>query len=480
MQKSNAAAGLESRLEDAEKQIAYFKRLAEEAGDMRLRETEELSRVIAERKEVEKALWRRDAILEAVSFAAERFLGKSALSEVIPQVLERLARPIDVSRVYVFENHLDAAGDLCASQRYEWVQTGVAPQLRNPDLQNFSYRANGFGRWVETLTRGENLCGNIVDFPETEQAVLSPQGIEALLVVPIFVDADWWGFIGFDDCSKSRSWSGGEVDALRAAARTLGSAIEQMRDREILEAANRAKSEFLANMSHELRTPLNHIIGFLQLVIDGNFGVLNELQREYLDDALGSGMHLLSLINEVLDLSKVEAGRMELSITEVQFRELLEKCVAFIKEKTLQEGLTVTVCFDDVPDSALLDERRFKQIMYNLLSNAVKFSAGKGSIRVKARRVPWNDPESLSMNPNPSRSYVKVTVEDEGIGLNRKDLERIFNPFEQVEHSSSRRFHGTGLGLCLTKSFVDIHGGKIWAESEGIDKGAAFHFIIPV
>ena len=236
---------------------------------------------------------------------------------------------------------------------------------------------------------------------------------------------------------------------------------------EVAEIANRAKSEFLANMSHELRTPLNHVIGFTELLLDAHFGELNELQEEYLGDVHHSSKHLLSLINDILDLSKVESGKLELNPTEFDLKTLIENSLVMIEEKVRKNSINVSVEIDELPDSIRADERSIKQIMYNLLSNAVKFTPAGGSISVTAHRV---------FNP---ASGVQISVADTGIGMEPGDLKRIFKPFEQVETSTSRKYQGTGLGLSLSKNLVELHNGEIWAQSGGKEKGSMIHFVIP-
>jgi PAS domain S-box-containing protein len=273
---------------------------------------------------------------------------------------------------------------------------------------------------------------------------------------------------------------------------------ELMQAKQAAEASNRSKSDFLANMSHELRTPLNHILGFTELVVDKNFGDLNETQEEYLNDVLGSSRHLLSLINDILDLSKVEAGKFVLEPTEVDTESLLANSLIMFKEKTLKHGIQLSSNGGHVPDTIIADERKLKQILYNLLSNAVKFTPDGGEIRLSARLVDcvvrsglrWGDAEDLQIvevgdEPgHPSGSETKrcvhFSVSDSGIGIKEVDRERIFGAFEQADGSSSRKYQGTGLGLSLTRKFVELHGGRIWVESGGEGKGSTFHFIIPI
>jgi len=258
--------------------------------------------------------------------------------------------------------------------------------------------------------------------------------------------------------------------------------------------SDRMKSEFLANMSHELRTPLNHIIGFTELVVDKNFGDLNETQEDYLTDALHGSKHLLSLINDILDLSKVEAGKLELELSDVNLKMILENSLVMIKEKAMKHGIKLLTNMDGIPETIRADERKFKQIMYNLMSNAVKFTPDGGEIRLTADLADGSsllvdskgkigsegDLTAMSHELRASRKFVRISVTDTGIGLKHEDQERIFNVFEQIETSASRKYQGTGLGLSLTKHLIELHGGRIWVESEGEEKGSTFIFTIPL
>ena len=255
----------------------------------------------------------------------------------------------------------------------------------------------------------------------------------------------------------------------------------------IADRSNQAKSQFLANMSHELRTPLNHIIGFTELIVDKHFGELNPTQEEYLNDVIQSSHHLLSLINDILDLSKIEARKMELQMSDIRLKQMLETSLTMIKEKALKHRIRLTLAINGIPDIIRADERRLKQIIYNLLSNAIKFTPDDGHISVKADLVsPHKKPPHYhsailrDFGQEVTQKYVLISISDTGIGILPQDLERIFLPFEQVESSSDRRFQGTGLGLPLTRELIEHHGGKICAESEGEGKGATFSFILPI
>jgi signal transduction histidine kinase len=262
--------------------------------------------------------------------------------------------------------------------------------------------------------------------------------------------------------------------------------------KKIAEMASAAKSQFLANMSHELRTPLNHVIGFSELLVDEEFGTLNKDQKEYLNDILESGHHLLSLINDILDLSKVEAGKMELELSEIDLKDLLERSLMMVKEKAIKHGIKLATVIEKIPETIEADERKLKQIIVNLLSNAVKFTFDRGSVTLSARHLSsenghWlTDDGEVVVFPKISdnvhlekKDLIEISVQDNGIGIREENLERIFEPFEQVDDSASRRYEGTGLGLSLCRKLVDLHGGWIWASSEGEKKGSRFTFIIP-
>jgi two-component system, NtrC family, sensor kinase len=230
-----------------------------------------------------------------------------------------------------------------------------------------------------------------------------------------------------------------------------------------IEAANRHKSEFLANMSHELRTPLNAIIGFSEVLQEKLFGELNEKQAEYTDDILSSGRHLLSLINEILDLSKVEAGRMELELATFDLPLAVDNARTFVRERATKHGIKVDVAIDERLGDYVGDERKIKQILLNLLSNAVKFTPEGGRIGINARKVD---------------GAVEISVRDTGIGISAEDQAKIFEEFRQVGSNYAHKTEGTGLGLTLAKKFVELHGGRIWVDSE-VGKGSTFSFTLP-
>ncbi len=268
-----------------------------------------------------------------------------------------------------------------------------------------------------------------------------------------------------------RPFSDREVELVRTFVDQAAIAIENVRlFNEIqeksrqLEVASRHKSEFLATMSHELRTPLNAIIGFSEALIEQMFGPVNPKQAEYLNDVLSSGKHLLTLINDILDLAKIEAGRMELDVDRFSLVEALQNGITMVRERASRHGIAVAL--DVAPDIDLIeaDPRKVKQVLFNLLSNAVKFTADGGRVEVAARRA---------------NGDVVVTVRDTGIGIAPEDQERIFEEFQQARRASERSREGTGLGLALAKRFVELHGGRIWVDS-AVGRGSTFTFTLPL
>ena len=232
---------------------------------------------------------------------------------------------------------------------------------------------------------------------------------------------------------------------------------------QVLEAANRHKSEFLANMSHELRTPLNAIIGFSEVLRDELLGKLNTKQSEYVRIIYSSGHHLLSLINDILDLSKVEAGRMELFSNRFEVGPAIENVMTLVKERALRNEITLELHIDDDLSECVADERKFKQVLINLVSNAIKFTPKGGKVSIDATRT---------------AEALQVSVTDTGIGIAADDQQAIFEEFRQVGRDSTKTREGTGLGLSLAKKFVELHGGTIGVMSE-LNRGSTFTFALP-
>jgi two-component system CheB/CheR fusion protein len=242
---------------------------------------------------------------------------------------------------------------------------------------------------------------------------------------------------------------------------------EVLTAKDVAEVANRVKSDFLANMSHELRTPLNSIIGFSEVLEDELLGELNPSQREDVQYILKAGRHLLSLINDILDLAKVESGKMQFEVERISLKEMLGAILAMHREKASRRGVSIDLQMETVADMTLeADERKLKQILFNLLSNAVKFTPDGGSVRIMAMMLP-------------EAKEIEISVEDTGIGIKLEDIPKLFKEFSQLDSVYDKEYGGTGLGLALTKKLVELQGGRIRVVSE-FGKGSRFTFVLPV
>jgi signal transduction histidine kinase len=217
-------------------------------------------------------------------------------------------------------------------------------------------------------------------------------------------------------------------------------------------------------MSHELRTPLNAVIGFSEVLLDRMFGDINDKQEEYLNDILSSGRHLLSLINDILDLSKIEAGHLELELTTFDFPQAIENALILVRERAARRGISLRVAVDERMGEFRGDERKIKQVLLNLLSNAIKFTPEGGQVEVRAA---------------PVDGAVEVSVSDTGIGIDPADHDAVFEEFRQVGTDYAKKREGTGLGLALARRFVEVHGGHIWLKS-ALGEGSTFTFTLPV
>jgi signal transduction histidine kinase len=301
------------------------------------------------------------------------------------------------------------------------------------------------------------------------RANLIESGIRAVLAVPMVREEQ---LIGCLVVSRDRpgEFPAETIELLRTFATQSALAIQNARlFHEIadksrqLEAASQNKSEFLANMSHELRTPLNAILGFSEVLAQGMFGEINEKQTEYLHDILESGRHLLSLINDILDLSKIEAGRMELEATDFDLPQAIQNALTLFRERALRRGIAMHHVIDDRLADVRADERKVKQVLLNLLSNAIKFTPEGGRIEVRAA---------------PTDGTVEISVTDTGVGIAPEDQQTVFEEFRQVG-TADKKAEGTGLGLALSRKFVELHGGRITVQSQ-VGAGSTFTFTLPV
>ncbi len=411
-----------------------------------------------------ETLARYDRFRESLNVIARELLESG--TKAIDPALEQLGETTDVDRVYLFENFTDEDGNLCTKMTNEWAGPGIDPIISEPEVQHMPLELIP-ANWMEIVSRGEALTVSLSDFPDH-----FPDGLKSqtVLLNPLFVEGDFHGLIGLANINQSRHWDDVERQILANATASIANAIAADRFlQQTIETAERMreleqlKSEFLANMSHELRTPLNSIIGYSELLIDEVGPDLDSMSREDLQAIHASGHHLLAIINDILDLSKIEAGRLELNKTRVVVAEFVPQLVDMSQVLLRDKPVELEI---EVPDNLPIlyaDPVRLRQILWNLLSNSIKFT-DKGSVKLKCSF---------------DQEWIYMAVVDTGIGIPEEHHQTIFDQFRQVDGSITRKEGGTGLGLAITRQLVQLHGGDLWVEST-LGEGSIFTFKLPL
>jgi signal transduction histidine kinase len=342
--------------------------------------------------------------------------------------------------------------------------------------------------FARVMERGEPA---VVDFRLTEMEMLrtiaKDRGAQTGYLVPLTGKVRKWGVL-IVLLRNQPFFQQADTYLLTMMARNMAHVLEYAellsRERDLAreleharaqaESANHAKSDFLANMSHELRTPLNSIIGFSEILSDLTLGELNPKQQRYVGNILGSGRHLLQLINDILDLSKIEAGRVTLEYSDLDIAKTVEEVVDIVRPLAARKEIILNVQIEEGLPTLNADRAKFRQVLYNLLSNAIKFTRPQGTITLTSG---LRGEGTAGQTGAPS---LFLEVRDTGIGIKAEDMGRLFGKFEQLDSTYAREQQGTGLGLALTKKLVEMHGGTIWAESEGVGKGSVFSVLLPL
>ena len=403
--------------------------------------------------------------------------------EALGEVSRAISSTLDLDRVLAtVVSRANQLAETDGGAIYEFDQGSRALRLRATDgfpeefvallrTTPLVYGEGAVGRTV--MTREPVQVANVMDtdaYTSRVRDALVRHGYQSLLAIPLLSEDEVVGAL-----VVNRRVAGAFADRIVGLLRTFASqsalAIENARlfseiedKSRQLEEANQHKSEFLASVSHELRTPLNAIIGFSEVMLERLFGEVNEKQEEYLNDILSSGRHLLSLINDILDLAKIEAGRMELELGAFDVPQAIDNTLMLVRERAMRRGITLERSVEPRLGEINGDERKVKQVLLNLLSNAVKFTPEGGRIEVRAVVADGT---------------VEISVSDTGVGIAPEDHEAVFEEFRQVGSDYARRHEGTGLGLALARRFVELHGGRIWVKSQ-VGQGSTFTFAIPM
>lgn len=451
-------------------------------------------------KETALQLERRERLLQGLARAALEVLQTGDdTRERIPSAFAMLGLAARADRVYLFKQ--ERAG-LSVTRRFEWTREGVAAATGDSLLSDLPWD-EGLQRWRNLLHAGEFVDGHVRNFPSSEQTFLEPYGVVSILLAPIFIEGNFFGFLGLDMCGEEREWTDDERRIFGVAAQVVGLAYLQERTRRDLVAAkerseslnellgkeiqrandlavradeaNLAKSRFLANMSHEIRTPLNGLLGYSQLLMAS--AAIQNPERQYVRTILRAGEHLLTLINDILDLSKIEAGRMRLSPSAQALGGYLDEVLEMLEIKAREKGLDYGwtawdfAIGEELPPGKLplkveFDGRALRQVLVNLLGNAIKFTR-QGSVSLRVGPV----------GRSSQGIHLRFAVVDTGIGINADDLGTIFEEFQQSSRPSAeqQRTEGTGLGLAISAKLVGLMGGHLTVDS-ATGKGSCFSF----
>lgn len=425
---------------------------------------------ITERKLTQHKLTTTDFLLKGINQASGILLVENNFNNAIHESLGIIGRTSGLSRISIYMNSSDEYGRNYFNQKFEWSEAKYI--IDNIVYKNLYYSDNGIERWFEILQSGEVIKGTIKDLPYKEQLFLEKAGVLSMLMVPIFIENKFWGFIEFDDISKFREWTNSEENILCNFSNSIGGVIStQARNDEIISAkekaqeSDRLKTSFLANMSHEIRTPMNAILGFTDLLKDESLS--KHSRNEFIDIISSRGKDLLQIINDIIDISKIEAGQIKINPIECPLNIVLFELYNFFESNiTLQDKKDVILKLRSfLPNDkcfVFIDAVRLKQIFVNLIGNAIKFTT-KGYIEF-----------GYKIEDNMIHFY----VEDSGIGIPKEKQELIFDRFRQADDSITKNFGGTGLGLAISKSLTELMGGYMQLESEA-EGGSKFSFILP-
>lgn len=418
----------------------------------------------------ELAMHSRDAILQTVSNAATRYLADEDWDESCNLLLKELGEATGVSRVYIFEGHFDADERILFSQRYEWVAAGISPEIDNPELQDLPMEEAGYGRWLNLLSRGRLVAGQVKDFPASERELLESQDIKAIVVVPIFTGSKWWGMMGFDECSGPRDWGVAETEALRTVAGLFGLATERReaarearakRDSIAHEARLVAMGEMASGVAHEINQPLSAISNYCETGLAALAAGTRD--DEILERTLRGAASQAQRAGEIIRRLREFVRKGDTTRTLVDLNELIEETIGLVSHDARARNIKILdECDTDLPQVTVC-RIQIQQVLFNLLRNSMEAIEDykEGLNRKVCVR---------SARPNPH--LVRIDVLDTGPGLDPHEAAWIFEPFETSKPG------GMGLGLSISRSIIEAHGGTLSADVS-FRPGACFQMSLP-
>lgn len=422
---------------------------------------------ITETKHAEENLNKKEKLLSAVAMSIKEFLDCSDYLVAVKNSFELLGSATQVDSIYLFQNTIDSLGNSFTSQMVEWNSVMSKLDLKNTKWQDVPFsEIDGF---IEPLIKGEAFFGIVRELKDDRtRKILEGQDILSIVVFPVFVRSDFWGFVSFNDCRHERNWSEAEFSVLSAFANSLERAVERSLINDELEKSKKAaetasvlKGQFLANMSHEIRTPMNGIVGFVDLLFRTD---LKKKQWEYLDQIKSASDTLLLLIDDILDYSKIEANKLELENIPFDIYSMVRESVNLFVPRASTKGIRMNLHISsNVPHSLYGDPGRLKQVLNNIVGNALKFTE-EGEINIKL----------ILLEDNEESVTIQLQVSDTGIGIDEEVLPRLFTIFSQADASTTRKYGGTGLGLAISHRIIELMKGKIRVDSD-LGKGSTFY-----
>ncbi|MCP4898128.1 MAG: PAS domain S-box protein [bacterium] len=427
---------------------------------------------ITDRKQAEEELRTRERFLACLSDVSQHLMSTEDPFKALPQVLHALGITAEISRTYIFQNEIIDEDQLACTLIEEWCCPPLQSRTGNGRFRKLPYYANGLGRWAEVLGSGDLISGAMSSFPDDEQQRLSGHGIKSLLLIPLFVEGNWFGYIGFDDCEKVREWMAVEIDLLQVAAAELSASIEnyhlfmrltehtrtleervETRTSE-LSNVNRELEAFSYSVSHDLRAPLRSIDGFSQALIEDYGETVDERAHDYLTRIRAAAQRMGHLIEDLLRLSRL--SRKEMSPQLVNLSEISRDVVANLNDQHPMRTVEVIIA-EGLETEA--DPNLLRIVLENLIGNAWKFTAERENARIVIG----------SQNSSSGVFFVR----DNGAGFDMNYSNKLFGAFQRLH--AAHEFEGTGIGLATVQRIIHRHGGKVWAEGQ-VDQGATFFF----
>jgi K+-sensing histidine kinase KdpD/CheY-like chemotaxis protein len=420
-----------------------------------------------ELREVRDELIKHDSLLDVVNRAAQMLLSTESrdVGAALNSAMSLMCESLDFDRMTIWKSE-PAESAYGYRVLYVWTREGVRAEV-NPSPDALYQRAE---QWEARFERGEVINGPVSGLSDEEQDEVGRYGSKSILAIPVYREDSYWGYVSFNDCHAERTFSDDMVEILRSGSYMLVNAITlDATDKARIAAldsailAGNAKADFLSNMSHEIRTPMNAIIGMTTIAQATEDPVRKDRALEKIHDASN---HLLGVINDILDMSKIEANKLELASVKFSFAQTMYKVMDLIEPAAKEHELVSKLVLDEaIPPPLIGDDQRLAQVTMNLLSNAVKFTPKYGRIAVKA----------VLEDISEGFCTIRIEVSDTGIGISAEQQKRLFTSFQQAESGTSRKYGGTGLGLAISKRIVESMNGSIWIESTP-GEGSSFFF----